>query len=307
MQLLRYALKNIFRNIFLSASSILIIGLLVFFVNILILVIFSTDRFITSITDRIAISINLKDWYTNEQIRSIEFFSGMSTSFSWIQVDYVSREDALGILAIRNPDLVTLIEQDTNPLPNSIRISRIGNNLDLYTALNIYIWRYRDIFQYWKSSIDQKLLDYQSQYSRIASVVEMLNILQIAVYILLGLFVFTVAIVIYMVIHNFIFFLQDEVRIIELVGGQPSFIYWPFIFQWMLYAGIATCISIVTFLWVITLMRSQSLFVDFLPFLSDFSNLFLSIAWLLIPIFSSIGALSAFLASWKYIHSTMWE
>ncbi len=223
MQLIRYALRNILRNIWLSVSSLLIIGLLVFFVHILLLVIFSTDRFITSINDRISININLQDGYDNSQIRSIEFLSGVTTSFSGVQVDYISREDALTLLTTRNPDLATLIEKDANPLPNSIRLSNI--DIGTYSSLNIYIGRFRDILQYDQGSLDKKLLDYRSQYDRIASVVEMLHILQIAVYILLGLFVFTVAIVIYMVIHNFVFFLQDEVRIIELVGGRPSFIY----------------------------------------------------------------------------------
>ena len=223
MQLIRYALRNILRNIFLSASSILIIGLLVFFVHILLFVIFSTDKFITSINDRISININLQDGYDNTQIRSIEFLSGVIASFSGVQIDYISREDALTLLTTRNPDLATLIEQDANPLPNSVRLSNI--DIGLYASLNVYIGRFRDILQYDQGSLDRKLLDYRSQYDRIANVVEMLHILQIAVYILLGLFVFTVAIVIYMVIHNFVFFLQDEVRIIELVGGRPSFIY----------------------------------------------------------------------------------
>jgi cell division transport system permease protein len=82
MQLIRYALRNILRNIWLSVSSLLIIGLLVFFVHILLLVIFSTDRFITSINDRISININLQDGYDNTQIRSIEFLSGVTASFS---------------------------------------------------------------------------------------------------------------------------------------------------------------------------------------------------------------------------------
>ena len=166
MQLLRYALKNIFRNIFLSASSILIIGLLVFFVNILIFVIFSTDRFIQSINNRISININFQDGYDNTQL---------------------------------------LIESDSNPLPNSVRLSNI--EIDEYKWLNTFIGRFRDILQYDEGSLDKKLLDYRSQYERIAAIVKMLNILQATVYIFLGLFVFTVAIVIYMVIHNFIFFL----------------------------------------------------------------------------------------------------
>ena len=185
MQLLRYGIRNIFRNIFLSISSVLIIGLLVFFVHILLLVIFSTNRFITSITDRIAITINLQGEFDNTKVRFLEFTSGMKSRFPGVQVDYLSREDALNILAVRNPDLVNLIEKDTNPLSNSIRLSRIGNDFKLYTSLNIYIGQFRDMFQYGKTSIDQKLLDYRSQYDRIASVVQMLHVLQIGVFILL--------------------------------------------------------------------------------------------------------------------------
>jgi len=209
------------------------------------------------------------------------------------------------LLTTRNPDLATLIESDSNPLPNSVRLSNI--DINLYESLNVFIGRFRDVLQYNQESLDKKLLDYKSQFERISSVVEMLHILQFAVYILLGLFVFTVSIVIYMVIHNFVFFLQDEVRIIELVGGRPSFIYGPFILQGLIYASLATCLSICVFLGIILLIRSQALFSDFLPFLSDFSSLFVSYAWWLIPIFSCIGAISAFLASWKYIHSTIGE
>ncbi len=306
MQLLRYAIKNIFRNIFLSISSILIIGLLVFFVNILLLVIFSTDRFIHNINDRISISINFQDQYDNTQIRSREFLSGVTNSFSGITVDYISRADALVILTKRNPDLATLIENDSNPLPNSVRLSNI--NLDQYTWLNIFISRFRDVLQYNQWNLDKKYLDYRSQYDRIATVVKMLHLLQLAVYILLGLFVFTVAIVIYMVIHNFIFFLQDEVRIIELVGWRPSFIYWPFVLQGIIYACTASILAITVFIGLILLLREQkTLFEDFIPFLSDFSVVFLSFSWLIIPIFAIVGATSAFLASRKYIHSTIGE
>ena len=305
MYILRYALKNIFRNIFLSASSILIIGLLVFFVNILILVIFSTDRFITNINNRISININFQDGYDNTQLRSSEFLSGVTSSFSGVEVEYISREKALVLLTARNPDLATLIEDDSNPLPNSVRLSNI--DINQYSSLNTYIGRFRDILQYDQWSFDKKLLDYRSQYERITSVIQMLNILQATVYIFLALFVFTVAILVYMVIHNFIFFLQNEVRIIELVGGRPSFIYWPFILQGTLYAFFASLVAFVAFLGGIEIIGSQFLFMDLSPFLIDFKRVFLTYAWLLIPIFALVGAISAFLASWKYIHSTIGE
>jgi cell division transport system permease protein len=286
MYLLRYALKNIFRNIFLSLSSILIIGLLVLFVNILILVIFSTERFIDSINSRISININFQDDYDSSQVRSTEFLSGAQTSFSGISVDYISRERALVLLTARNPDLATLIEQDSNPLPNSVRLSNIG--IEQYAGLNTYIARFRDILQYDQSTLDKKLLDYRTQYERITTVIKMLSMLQVTVYVFLALFVFTVAILIYMVIHNFIFFLQNEVRIIELVGGKPSFIYGPFILQGMLYAMIASILAYVVFIGMTAIIRTQPLFVDLIPFLTDFSVLFTSYAWLLIPIFSLV-------------------
>ena len=70
---------------------------------------------------------------------------------------------------------------------------------------------------------------------------------------------------------------------------------------------IATAISTTLFVGLIALIRSQSIFADFVPFLSDFASLFATYAWITIPMFALLGALSAFLASWKYIHSTIGE
>lgn len=106
-------------------------------------------------------------------------------------------------------------QNDENPLPNSIRISNI--DINSYRDVNIYISNFKDILQYDEEDLNKKLTSYKAQYERISQVVDMLKILKFAVFILLALFVFTVSIVVYMVIHNFIFFLRDEIRIIELV------------------------------------------------------------------------------------------
>lgn len=60
MNILRYAFKNIFRNFFLSVSSVLTIALLVFFVNILLLVVHSSDEFIATVNDKIAMTISFQ-------------------------------------------------------------------------------------------------------------------------------------------------------------------------------------------------------------------------------------------------------
>lgn len=130
----------------------------------------------------------------------------------------------------RNPDLASLVEgSDENPLPNSIRVSNI--HLSSYQEFNTFISSYQTILQYDAGDMNKKLLDYKSQYDRIDFIVRLLLSLQYGIYFLLGLFAFTVFAIIYMIIRNFVFFQRDEIRIIELVGGRPVFIYGPFVIQ----------------------------------------------------------------------------
>jgi cell division transport system permease protein len=306
MHIFRYAIRNILRNTLLSASSVLIIGLLIFFVHILLLVLFSTDRFISSINERIKIQINFQDGYDNTQSRSQELITGITTGFSGVVVSYISREQAKDIILSRNQDFASLFENKTeNPFPNSIRLSGIG--IDLYAPLNVYIARFRDILQYDQTSLDKKLLDYRTQYEHIASIIEKLHTMQIAVFILLGLFVFTVAIVIYMVIHNFVFFLQDEIRIIELVGGRSLFIYGPLVLQGIIYAGIAGILATLVFMTCMEVIHSQQLSLDLASFVMDFSDIFTQYIGYILLGFTVLGGISAFLSSWQYVHSTIGE
>ncbi len=217
MNILRYAFKNISRNIFLSITSIVVISLLVFFVNILLFILFATERFIDGVNDRISITINFRDEFNAGDPRALSFIGEVTGSFTGISTEYISREDAFSILKNRDPDLALIIENTSeNPLPNSIKISKIG--LGEYKALNNTIARFQDILQYDATDMDKKLLDYRAQYARISVIVEMLHSLEKGIYILLALFVFTVFAIVHMIIRNFIYYLQDEVQIIELVG-----------------------------------------------------------------------------------------
>lgn len=306
MNILRYAFKNIFRNFFLSASSILIISLLVFFVNILLFVLFATEKFIASVNDKISITINFRDGYNDSQVRSQMLIQGIQKSFTWVELDYISREQAFGILKARNPDLALLVEQtDENPLPNSLRMSNI--DLGTYAQIDLYISKFQDILQYDQSDMNKKLVDYKSQYERIVVVVKILTALQYGVYVLLGLFIFTVFVVVHMIIRNFIFFLQDEVRIIELVWGNPSFIYGPFVVQGIFYTSFSTIVA----LWLLLIGRSF-IAIDFIsgPLTHVVDGFYAQlVSWSVLELlwFSVIWIVSALLASRTYIHSTIGE
>ena len=73
--------------------------------------------------------------------------------------------------------------------------------------------------------MERKLLSYQSQYERIASVVSFMQSMQFSILILVLLFCITVGIIAYLIIGNSIFFHRNEIQIIELVGGGGWFLY----------------------------------------------------------------------------------
>ena len=239
MRILLYAFRNIIRNPFLSISSIFVITLLVFFVNVLLLVLFASERFIAGVNDRISFTINFQSGYSLEDLDAKLFVDDLRTSFSWVTIETISKTQAFALLQSRNPDLASLIENTwENPLPDSLRINDIP--LDRYDAVDAMISTKKNMLRYDQDAMNQKLLDYKSQFSRISLVVKLLSLLQYSVYALLGLFLFTVAVIIYTVIGNSIFFHKEEIEIISLVGGQSGFIYGPFLLQGVFYSLSAT-------------------------------------------------------------------
>jgi cell division protein FtsX len=62
-RLFKYAIKNILRNKFLSISSVLVLTLLMFFINILVILHNVSFKLIDSINSKLTISLYLKDGY----------------------------------------------------------------------------------------------------------------------------------------------------------------------------------------------------------------------------------------------------
>ncbi len=307
MNILRYAFKNIFRNFFLSVSSVLTIALLVFFVNILLLVVHASDEFIATVNDKIAMTITFQKGYNNTQIRSQDFLSGAVNQFPGISVKYISKEEAWKIFSDRHADLASIVEDaNENPFPDVVQFSQIP--LPQYERFNDFIAEYADIIVYNKQDMTQKLLDFQNQYQNVKKTVDLLRLLTQGVYVLIGLFLVTVFIMSHMTIRNFVFFLQDEVRIIELVGGKPSFIYGPLMVQGIIYAVLGVCFAFCAFAIFktsggLTILPSD-LIGMFERFYQNLSANFLIIELMLAL---AVGIVSAWLASFKYIHSTIRE
>lgn len=299
MRILKYALKNTIRNPFLSFSSILVISLLVFFINVLFFIEYVTSSITANINDRMSISLNLKSGYTADNAEVIECISALKQASSMVQVDYISREAAFEVLKKRDPELSRVIEGDKeNPLPSSIVIKNIP--LAEYPNIDAVVKRYTGIVQYDEERSKKSLTDYRAQYERIQGLINILLSVRYGIYGIIGFFVFAVFIIIYNSIGNFVFFYRDEIKIIRLVGGENLFIYGPFALQGIFYTGLAYIIGTSLFSLLVKSINF-SLITNFPRLIDTFFTLYGPILLAEFGVVVFVGFLSGLLSSYRFI------
>lgn len=297
-RILKYSLKNILRNKFLSISSVLVLILLMFFINILLVLHNVSFKLIDSINSKLSISLYLKENYDRNSSEVVKLVQNLEDISKNIETDYRSKEELLDELREKDPKLVWILENE-NPLPNTIVVSNIG--LNDYFALNDKIQNMIHILDNWnKIENKENFTDYEGQYKRIIKVIATLNVLRIWLYVIISIFLLSISIIVYSIIWNFIYYYRDEIYITKLVWGNNFFIHGPFVFQWIIY-------TFVSFLW------SASIFVLLLNNLSfilssdhsfDFIlNYFDFILFWELIVFTMIGALSWYFSSKKYINN----
>lgn len=299
MRLLKYALKNTIRNPFLSLSSILVISLLIFFINTLFFIEYVTTSLTENINDRMSLSLNLKPGYTGDNSEVIAAMSALKQASPSVNIEYLSKEEAFEILRKRDQELVRIIEGDKeNPLPSSIVIKDIP--LSEYPKIDAIVKQFKGIIQYDEERSQRSLVDYRAQYERIQGLINILLSIRYGIYGIIGLFIFSVFIIIYNSIGNFVFFYRDEIKIIRLVGGENRFIYGPFSIQGFLYTIAAYILGTLIFIYLVKNINF-SLITDFPVFIDRFLSLYSDIFLIELGIVAVVGMLSGFLSSRRFI------
>jgi cell division protein FtsX len=301
MRIFKYAVKNIIRNPFLSLSSIGVIVLIAFFINILLLVNHATHSIVNRIEDRLSLSVYLRSSYTDKNSEVIQLLSDLKSLGRGIDIRYESPADALAKLKRLDPELVKVIENDSdNPLPASIIISKI--NRELYETVDQAVAKHQSIIIFDEKASKNKLIDYRAQYKKIQSLTDVVNNVIIGVYFIIGFFIFTVFFIVYSIIGNFVFYYRDEIKITKLVGGDNIYVYGPFSIQGFLYTTIAGICSLGLFLYILWNLPF-SLFDD-----SQFVSVFFadSVSYFMIEIggLALIGLLSGYFSSIRFISRT---
>lgn len=289
-RIFKYSVKNIFRNKFLSVSSILVLTLLMFFINILFVVNDVSLNLIKNINSKLTISLYLSDEYDRNSVEVIDLIEDIR-NLEWnITVDYKTKDQILDEIRISEPDLAQILER-TNPLPDTIVLSNI--DLTEYGELNDVIENKLFILS---SQEDNKehFSNYDVQYKKIEQIIRILHILQIGLYIIIAVFLVSMSVIIYSIIWNFIYYYKDEIYITRLVWWSSLFIYWPFMYQWAIYSFASFLLSLIIFTFIIS--NINTLLSDIYLF-----NISSKIFILEMLVFVFIWAISGFLSSKKYL------
>jgi len=286
----KYSIKNILRNKFLSLSSILVLTLLMFFINILVILHDVSFKLIESVSSKMTISLYIDNQYDKNSLEITDLMNSIWSLHEWISIEYKTKEVILDDLRQREPDLVKILER-SNPLPDTIILSNIGINY--YEAVNNLIQPKSFLLSTY-SEDQTHFSHYASQYENIKNILGVLHILTLWLYIIISVFILSIFIITYSIIWNFIYYFKDEIYITRLVWWSKKFIYWPFVLQWMIYSFASFVLSFIIF--VVLLRNVNNAFWDFYMFKENYLLLILEVI-----IFVLVWGVSWLLSSRKYL------
>jgi cell division transport system permease protein len=265
-----------------------------FFINILLVLNNVSTKLIDSINAKLTISLYLKDGYDKNSVEVIDMINDIKKFSRSIIVIYKTKDEVLEELRQKDPELVSILER-ANPLPDTIALSNI--QLKEYENLNAIIENKLFVLVNEKNKWKDYFSNYTSQYEGINKVISILNILQIGLYVIIWIFIVSIAVIVYSIIGNFIYYYRDEIYITRLVGWSNSFIYGPFVFQGIIYNFLSFAIS--TIIFIMLLKNLNFIFSD--VFSPDFISISFPIFLVQGIVFTSLGGLSWFFSSRKYI------
>lgn len=237
-RIIKSGVQSFFRNatLAIAAIAVMVITLTIVLFSLIANATFANT--IQQITDRIDISVYLKDSVTKDQ--TTKLISDLKANSNVKTVNYLSKDNALEAYKKQNQgnlDLLLAISQTDNPLPATIqikprdpnKISEIQNYLDMPAVKAL---------QSDKTSYSG---DRKTALDKITTATRFLR--QGG---LIGVVVFaTVSIlIIFNTIRMAIFNRRDELTIMRLLGASTWFIRGPFVVETILYGVISAIISI---------------------------------------------------------------
>ncbi len=297
-RVLTAGLRNFMRNMWLSTAATAVMTVTLTLIMVSFISNMALTATIKGVTDKIDVSIFLKNNLTPDQING--FKKSLTDSGNVISLTYVSPQQA--VLNYKeqnknNPQLIAALDQAGDALPSSVQVkAKDPKHLDVIEAVV-------------NQAANKPLLDPTappsytgSRKATIDRIVRFAGFFKTAGLAASAMFLVISTLIIFNTIRMAIFTRRDEIEIMKLVGATKWFIRGPFIFEATLYGIIAAIIAtILSCLLLFGGATKVASYIDFSTTVSFFQSYILLIIVAEFVLGVIIGAVSSLLAMSRYL------
>jgi len=294
---IKLGFQNFFRNAWLSVVTVVILLLTIFLITLLSTMNLVGNQAINLVTEKVDMDLYFEVGTESADVLEVKEY--LENSNKVALVTYVSPDDALidfKASYINNPTILeSLDELATNPLPASLVVQAV--ELEFYQDIIALI----DGSEY-SELIETK--DYQDNQVVVNRISEIINKFKLIAMIVSAIFAAVSLLVVFNTFRIAIYAHREELGIMKLVGANNSFVRAPFIFEGVIYAVVAT---------VVTMAVYYPLLILIAPYINGFFegydlsvvSIFNSYFWLILTVqFLSalvITILSSLIAVGRYL------
>ncbi len=299
-RIIHTGMVNFMRNLSLAIAAIAVMVVTLTIVLFSLITNATFTNTIAQITDKIDISVFVKDGTTPEQ--SKEFVKQLEQLPNVKQVTYLSKADALEAYKQQNAgneQLLTAINETANPLPATIRVKPIDLN------------KIQDIKTYLSTPKVATLQSDEASYSgdrkeAIDKITHATNVLRQIGIVTVVVFTIICALIIFNTIQMAIFNRRDEITIMRLLGANTFYIRGPFVVESVIYGILAAVLSVLivnaAFLASSTALEATSLGLLDINYASTyFGDHFWQLLLVQLMLGIVIGAVSSIIATHRYL------
>lgn len=299
-RIVKTGVLNFVRNAWLGLAAIAVMVITLTIILFSIIANATFNNTISQITDKIDISVYLKDTVTTQQREAL--IKDLNELDTVLSVNYVSKDEALSKYKEQNKgdlDLLLAISQTDNPLPASLQIKPEDPN------------QIEPIKKFLEQKENKDLQSDETSYSgdrktAIDKITNATSFLGKAGVVGVLVFAFISMLIIFNTIQMAIFNRRSELTIMRLLGASTNYIRGPFIVESVLYGIISAIISIFIVHTLFTVSAkafgASSLGILDIEFANQyFADNFWKFLGLQLAVGTLIGSISALIATRRYL------
>ena len=237
-RIIRTGAVNFVRNAWLSVAAMatMIITLTIVLFSVVVNATFSNT--VQQITDKIDISVYLKDSVTPAQAK--DFVAQIRRQPGVERVIYLDKTAALKAFVTQNAaneKLLQAVNETDNPLPATIKIK--PHDLNTIPSIRTYVTQPQ-----WQKLQSDPVSDNGDRRATIDKITHATNIMRRAGVVAVAIFALISVLIIFNTIQMAIFNRRDELQIMRLLGAGTWYIRGPFVVEAIMYGLVSAVVSV---------------------------------------------------------------